>query len=252
LENVSWRVVLPPGRELAHYEGGPRLQESHWTGPIDLSDYRSLESAKRQNESAQAVQLIAEANTLLQNGQQQQAGEVLSRAAKVSSLDEATNEDARVQLRALKTQQAVVGLNTRRQRLYLDNNVDSVANAQIEQAANINPLLMQGSLQYDAKQIDQLLMGNTQEETTALRGIAARIVDQQLAAEPAPAAIDVTLPERGRVLVFDRGLQIDGAPLRALLRSRCRSGSRPCRRRLRLAASPARAFRSVTRGRGFA
>ena len=61
-------------------------------------------------ESRQAVQLIAEANTLLQNGQQQQAGEVLSRAAKVSSLDEATNEDARVQLRALKTQQAIVGL----------------------------------------------------------------------------------------------------------------------------------------------
>ncbi len=226
LENVSWRVVLPPGRDLAHHEGGLRLRESRWTGRPDLSEYRALESAKRQNESAQAVRLIAEANALLQNGRQQQAGEVLSRAAKVSGLDEATNEDARVQLRALKTQQAVVGLNTRRQRLYLDNNVDAVANAQIEQAANINPL-MQGSLEYDAKQVDQLLMGNTQEETTALRGIAARIVDQQLAAEPAPAAIDVTLPERGRVLVFDRGLQVDGASplhLRLELRSARVSG----------------------------
>ena len=211
LENISWRVVLPPGRELARYEGGLRLQESRWSDLAELSDYREMESAKRKTESQQAVQLIAEANTLLLNGQQQQAGEVLSRAANVSSLDEATNEDARVQLRALKTQQAVVGLNTRRQRLYLDNSFDAVANAQIEQAANLNPLLMQGSLQYDAKQVDQLLMGNTQEETTALRGIAARIVDQQLAADPAPAAIDVTLPERGQVLVFDRGLQVDGA-----------------------------------------
>ncbi len=57
-------------------------------------------------------------------------------------------------------------------------------------------------------------MGNTVEENTALSGIAGRIVDQQLAAEPAPSAIDVTLPERGQVLTFTRSLQVDGgAPL---------------------------------------
>jgi hypothetical protein len=39
-------------------------------------------------------------------------------------------------------------------------------------------------------------------------------VDQQLAAEPAPGAIDLTLPERGRVLTFTRSVQVDGgAPL---------------------------------------
>jgi hypothetical protein len=54
-------------------------------------------------------------------------------------------------------------------------------------------------------------MGNTAEENTALRGIATRIVEQQLEAEPAPSAIDVTLPERGRVLTFTRSLQVDGS-----------------------------------------
>jgi hypothetical protein len=54
-------------------------------------------------------------------------------------------------------------------------------------------------------------MGNTVDENTALQAIAGCIVDQQLAAEPAPAAIDVTLLERGRVLTFTRSLQVDGA-----------------------------------------
>jgi hypothetical protein len=146
-------------------------------------------------------------------GEQQQAGEVLSRAAKNSALDQASNEDARVQLRELKTQQAVLGLNTRRQRLYLDNRGDSARNEQLEQAATLNPF-MQGKTNFNPQQVDQLLMGNTVEENSALRGIAGRIVEQQLAAEPAPSAIDVTLPERGRVLLFTRSLQVDGsAPL---------------------------------------
>jgi len=145
----------------------------------------------------------------VQRGEQQQASEVLSRAAKNSALDPASNEDARVQLRELKTQQAVLGLNTRRQRLYLDNRSDGARNEQLEQAANLNPL-MQGKIEYNSQQFDQLLMGNTAEENTALRGIAGRIVEQQLAAEPAPSAIDLTVPERGRVLTFSRSLQVDG------------------------------------------
>ena len=119
-----------------------------------------------------------------------------------------------MQLRTLRTEQAVLGLNTRRQRLYLDNNADgTVRNTQLEQAANLNPL-MKGQANYDPAQREQLLMGNTAEENSALRGIAGRLVDQQLAAEPTPGAIDVTLAGRGRVLTFTRTLQVDGnAPL---------------------------------------
>ena len=53
-------------------------------------------------------------------------------------------------------------------------------------------------------------MGNTAEENSALKGIAGRIVDQQLAVEPAPGAIRVTIPESGRVLTFTRSIQVDG------------------------------------------
>jgi hypothetical protein len=215
LEDVSWRVVIPPGYALEDYEGGLRLREDNYAGSFGLNDYQSLVVSKRAAQVKQATDFIAEANVLLQKGEQQQAGEVLSRAFNANALDQATNEDARVQLRTLKTQQAVLGLNTRRQKLYLDNNSggDAAKNVQLEQAANLNPFL-QGRMNYDPRQADQLLMGNTAEENSALRGIAGRIVDQQLAVEPAPGAIDVTLPEKGRVLTFTRSLQVDGgAPL---------------------------------------
>lgn len=215
LENVAWRVVIPPGYELAGHEGGLRLREEYAAGNFGLEDYASQMVSQREAEAKLASDLIVEANALIQQGRQEQAGEMFSRAAKAKVLDEATNEDARVQLRSLKTQQAVVSLNTRRQRLYLDNSGGSDArrNEQLEQAANANPFI-QGGSSFNLQQVDELLMGNTVEENAALRGIAGRIVDQQLAAEPAPGAIDVTLPESGRVLTFERSLQVDGgAPL---------------------------------------
>lgn len=213
LENVAWRVVLPPGYKLADYKGSLQLREDRGAGWFGVDQYQALVSSTHTIEAKKATALFEEANALVQRGEQQQASEVLSRAAKNSALDQASNEDARVQLRELKTQQAVLGLNTRRQRLYLDNRGDSARNEQLEQAMTLNPF-MQGKTNFNPQQVDQLLMGNTAEENTALRGIAGRIVEQQLAAEPAPSAIDVTLPERGRVLTFTRSLQVDGgAPL---------------------------------------
>jgi hypothetical protein len=217
LENVTWRVVIPPGYELENYGGDLRLREERSAAAFGLEQYQSLVVSKRSADAQQAVALLQEASSWLQKGEQQKAGEMLSRASNASALDEASNEDARVQLRNLKTQQAVLGLNTRRQRLYLDNRADATRNEQLEQAANLNPF-MQGKVNFDPQQVDQLLMGNTVEENTALRGIAMRLVDQQLATEPAPGAIDVTLPERGRVLTFTRSLQVDGgAPLQLSL-----------------------------------
>jgi hypothetical protein len=217
LENVSWRVVLPPGYELDDYHGSLRLRENRAAQFFGVEQYQALVEWNHSEEAKKATALFDEANALVQRGEQQQASEVLSRAAKNSALDQASNEDARVQLRELKTQQAVLGLNTRRQRLYLDNRGDSAPNAQLEQAATLNPF-MQGKTNFNPQQVDQLLMGNTVEENSALRGIAGRLVEQQLAAEPAPSAIDVTLPERGRVLTFMRSLQVDGsAPLNLTL-----------------------------------
>ena len=218
MENVSWRVVVPAGIDLRGYHGDLRLNEEQSAGIFDMAEYLSLVGSRRAVESRNATDLLEKANSFLQSGDQQQAGEALDRAANGNALDEATNEDARVELRVLKTQQAVLGLNTRRQKLYLDNRADvTERNGQLEQAANMNPLL-QGKTNYDPQQYDQMLQGNTAEENSALNGIAARLVDQQLATEPAPGAINVTMPERGKVLTFTRSMQVDGnAPLKLQL-----------------------------------
>jgi hypothetical protein len=209
LENVSWRVVVPPGYRLRRYKGDLELGGEHSAGMPGIRDYKLSVDSRRSTDAQEAIAILEKADSFLQSGDQQRAGAMLSRASN-AQLDEASNEDARVQLRNLKTQQTVLGLNTRRQRLYLDNRVDTARNEQLEQAASLNPF-MRGKVNFDPQQVDQLLMGNTVDENTALQAIAGCIVDQQLAAEPAPAAIDVTLIERGRVLTFTRSLQVDGA-----------------------------------------
>ncbi|BCU76186.1 hypothetical protein [Luteolibacter sp. LG18] len=211
LENLTWRVLVPDGWRLAGHDGDFDLKDEASAGIFRLEDYQSFVRRKRASDAQDAVALLDQANTWLAKGEQDKAGQALSKAARANTLDAASNEDARVQLRQLKTQQAVLGLNTRRQRLYLDNKaeVSQAQNAQIEQAANDNPVL-QGSYNFNPQQFDQFMAGNTADENTALKAIANRIVTQQLAAEPAPVALDVTIPQRGTVLTFGRSVQVDG------------------------------------------
>jgi hypothetical protein len=208
LENLSWRVILPKGWHLADHSGDFDLQQQKAAAAAE--DYSSFVVRKRAAGKQEAVALLDQANEWLQAGEQEKAGQALSKAARNGLLDEASNEDARVQLRNLKTQQATLALNTRRQRMYLDNRSEvQVGNKQLEQAAQENPLL-QGMTNYDPKQFNRLLEGNTVDENTAMKAIANRIVNQQLAADPAPAALDVTLGETGTVLDFKRSVQVDG------------------------------------------
>jgi hypothetical protein len=214
LENVTWRVIVPPGFDLDDYRGGLRMVEEHTARSFELNDYVSLVSSRRSAEANAANASLKMAGTLLAQGEQEKAGETLLRLSNSNVIDAASNEDARVQLRNLRTQQTLLGLNTRRQRLYLDNRGDTARNELLEQAAGLNPLMQGKGNNFNPQQLDQFLAGNSADENTALRGIATRIVDQQLGAEPVPGALDVTMAEHGRAFTFSRALQVDGsAPL---------------------------------------
>lgn len=182
-------------------------------GSFRLEDYQSSSFSKSQNAKRSAAALLDQANAWRAAGDQEKAVLALGNLVNNGALDEASGEDARVQLRATKTQQAMLGLNTRRQKLVIDNRLaapQQAENAQLNRAAEVNPVL-RGSYNYDPKQFDRFLEGNTADENAALKEIANRIVSQQLAADPAPAALDLTLPERGTVLSFGRSVQVDGA-----------------------------------------
>ncbi|HVJ47335.1 MAG TPA: hypothetical protein VM511_13160, partial [Luteolibacter sp.] len=209
MENLSWRVLVPEGWKLSARGGDFDLKDSISMGMFRLEDYQSFVSNKRAEDSASAAAMLDQANAWLRQGDQERASVALGNAVNRNLLDEASNEDARVQLRALKTQQAVLGINTRRQKLVLDQNPAPGEKDQLEKAAEANPVL-RGGVNYDPKEFDRFTAGNTADENAALKEIANRIVTQQLAVEPAPAALDVTLPEQGEVVTYVRGVQTDG------------------------------------------
>ncbi|BCX50108.1 RNA-binding protein [Haloferula helveola] len=211
LENLTWDVFVPEGWLLADSSGDFQWTGSDDVGEMSLADYRGYVQQRRDRGKAEAVAELDQGYAWLQAGQQDKAGKVLGKAARNGYLDEASNEDARVQFRNLKMQQAVLGLNTRRQRNYLDNrfNQVDVPNQQIEQAAEENPIL-QGDYNFDPTQFDRLMAGNSAEETSSLREIANAIVEQQLEMEGAPDALSVDLLGQGRLLRFERSLQVKG------------------------------------------
>lgn len=217
LENIQWNVIAPKGFQLNDNDGNLELIGQTSQQTYDRNSYLSKASGKRQVQAQRAAQLLQQANQLLQAGEQSKAHWALKSVANQYALDAASNEDARVQLENLETQQAIVGLNSRRQRLYLDNgtdHADMVHNEQLRQAAVDNPILQQDQLNFRPQQLSQLLRGNTTADNAILMQIAGRLVRHQHATEPAPQAIIISLPEEGDVYTFGRSVQVaENSPL---------------------------------------
>jgi len=231
MEDVEWRVTLPDGFRLARHDGSLILQEeeNRWfskgTRESAVDSYLGTVAGRREEEAERGKQVLEEGNRLLAEGKADQALAAFNVAVGNAGLDSASNEDARVQLRNIQTQQAVLGLNTRRQRMVLDQG-DAGQRAQAEQAARENPLLLQPQFRpegqrtaVDARQLARLLQGNTMEESGALQRMADRMITQQETTTTALRSLALTLPDDGRTLVFSRAVQVDGsAPLQLDLR----------------------------------
>lgn len=217
VENLVWDVVAPPGMELTHNDGDlePQLVESR--GIFDRTRYVAEAGALREDQNKRATDLLERANELIQSGDQTRARQALSGVANGFAIDAASNEDARIQLENLRTQQAVVGLNTRRQRLVLDNEAEgseSGANDQLKQGAAANPVLQGGELNFRPQELVQLLQGNSDDDNAVLQRIAGKIVRQQQAQETVARPMGLVLPAEGLVYRFQRALQVaENAPL---------------------------------------
>ncbi|NNE94188.1 MAG: hypothetical protein HKN23_21275, partial [Verrucomicrobiales bacterium] len=225
LENIRWQVVAPRGYELTSEDGNLQLikHDIRPLSPFGHDQYVNEVQGRRAAKEKQASQLLDYANQLLQAGEQGKARWALNSVANQYALDAASNEDARVQLENLQTQQAMVGVNTRRQRLYLDHSsVGEGAvpqNDQLKQGAAANPVLQEGELNFRPQELSQLLQGNTSDDNAVLQKIAAQLVRHQRSTEPAPQAINLTLPREGTVYNFVRPVQVaENAPLQLELK----------------------------------
>lgn len=217
LEKVRWNVIAPKGYKLSDNDGDMELVQEVERNDLNRDGYLSAVLEKRNSQAQQAAKLLEQAGQFLQAGEQGKAWWAYNNVANRNALDAASNEDARVQLENLQTQQAIVGLNTRRQRMYLDNDRTDVSmenNEQLRIAANMNPILQQNDINFRPQEMSQLLAGNSSKDNAVLQQIAGRLVQHQRSTEPAPQAIVISVPDDGTIYSFVRGVQVaENAPL---------------------------------------
>jgi len=209
LENMDWQVVVPEGMRLSSHRGDLEHKGVRKVQVSNLQTYLAQLRERDARRSANARNLLSTANQYLQQGNREKALRMLDNIAWSKDLDPASNEDARVQLRELQTEQAWLGLNTRRQRLVLDRPESGGRDERLAEAARRNPLF-QGKLNYRPDEISAFMSSNSAEENVALRRLAKRLTSHQLAAVPAPQAIAIDLPRQGQLHTFSRHVQVDG------------------------------------------
>jgi len=161
-------------------------------------------------------------NDFLQKGVPQQARRAYQAAWKLSPQDAAFNEDARVQLHNLKMQQALLGLNQRRQAAfdYQENGGKAPRSPFSRWAPGQSP-------DYTQQQAEQVLEQNGAEDNAALMRVAERLIRQQDAGLGKPEAIRATLPTQGKQLTFTGSLQVESwADLRVKLDAKATSFNR--------------------------
>ena len=207
LENITWRLRLPEDWETEEFVDGTleRREDNATLGDafaFDLEAYLAGESHLREMGEKRAEALLEAGNDLIAGGRRLRAREALRSAWRLSRSDKSFNEDARVQLRNLKLNDALVCLANRRAK-HLEENDENRSPVVLElDASGDNPV-------FTNDQARSLLSAATEENRQALRTIAAAIVDHQDAALAAPAAIRPNLPERGNVFLFERPLRVE-------------------------------------------
>ena len=199
LTGVRWTLWLPEGWAVAD-TGGTLTADEQSTAieRYDLASYARAMAEADAADRAQVRDLQAKGVDFARTGNQYEARRALSSALNYATVDAALNEDARVQFNRLGCQQAVVGLVGRRNHLRRD------AGAAPSGSADLGDT-------YQAEDAERLSATLGKDDSANVERIAARLMELQTQAAGAPTQLAITLPVRGRRLVFTRPLQVDPA-----------------------------------------
>jgi len=238
LENITWQVFVPENWRVKDWESSLQLRSEVTAAPptiLSLDTYLRTEAARKQEKSKDAETMLLMGNDFLQKGVPQQARRAYQAAWKLSPQDAAFNEDARVQLHNLKMQQALLGLNQRRQAAF--DTERPLAGAGKSPRSPFSRWAPGQSPDYTQQQAEQVLEQNGAEDNAALMRLAERLIRQQDAGIGKPEAIRATLPAQGKQLTFNGSLQVvSGADLRIKLDATPRSPSQWAARSVTLLA----------------
>ncbi|MDB6022524.1 MAG: hypothetical protein JWQ04_2381 [Pedosphaera sp.] len=203
LENITWRVFLDEKWQVKHWGGSFQLDEQQVIPSqlaVDAQSYLANEASANREKTKAAEEMLAMGNSLLQNGDPQQARRAFQSAYGLSQGDDAFNEDSRVQLNNLKLQQALVGLNLRQA---------AAAGDATALGGKFRDLRDRKQLAYTQQDAKDIIERNSADENAAFMRLAERLIQQQDAAVSSPAAIRASIPEQGRLLTFKRAVAVD-------------------------------------------
>lgn len=203
LENIRWNVFLDSGWEMKSWTGGLQLDETvppHTEGPTKIETYVQRIAADQLRKTQEATGFLTEANSLMEKGNPEAARRAFQNAYGLSRHDVAFNEDARVQLHNLKTQQALIGLNYRQTKV--TGEVQSSADSTGQPRAGLVPA-------YTQQQARQLIEGRSAEENAIQMRLVERLIQQQEATSANPVALRASLPDLGVRLSFSKSIQIE-------------------------------------------
>jgi len=170
---------------------------------VDAQGYLQNEADMQREKTREAEEMLATGNSLLQNGDPQQARRAFQAAYGLSQGDDAFNEDARVQLNNLKLQQALVGLNVRQASTAGESGGGGAL------ADKFRDLRGRKEVAYTQQDAKDIIERNSADENAAFMRLAERLIQQQDAAVSSPAAIRANIPEQGRMLTFTRAVVVD-------------------------------------------
>lgn len=203
LEHVTWQVFLDEKWKLYRHEGSLQLVQTQAQGAsskLNWDQYFQFQSQMQQEQSRNAEQLLNLGNQLLVKGDPQYARQAFERAYGLSKHDAAFNEDARVQLHNLKTQQAFLGLNFRNN--YVQSQTGTAQ--QLDWNGNING----DQMQFKPEDVEELMVMNSDDLNAAFSSQAERIIRQQEAGVEKPDLLRTTFPQHGKAYTFQQSIQV--------------------------------------------
>ena len=204
LNDIEWRFFATPG--MLYYGFGGTMEQRDAPERVELftaKRYSELNKGMRDANIEKAKEILDIGEKLKRTGQQKQAQQAFQQALNYSQGYAPLNEDARVQLRNLMKQQVKVGLVNRRDAVRYSRNKLDVS--QMEQMRGFKD----GNFTEEyAASVERRLSA---KDNDALETVADKIIDQQTAAAGVVTAINITMPEHGQELSFQRDTLVDAA-----------------------------------------
>ena len=206
LQNIQWTIFVPPGlkyrlanQDFDELDGKDSLEGGGFVKSFGRSEYLASNALQGSRNLKEAKGKLGSIGALLEKGDRIQAQKALQQAVNLSQAEQTLNEDARVQFRNVVREQVKIGLVNRREALRIDNNIYDERAPQTQAGYN------EGNFSRAfATQVDEQL---SVQDRDSLDRVATKIVEQQAAAAGQGAAINIAMPEHGRLLRFARALQ---------------------------------------------